>query len=167
MPVPQAWVLFLVNLLANPVFVYACSFLFSRDDAGSNAIKGIYFAFGIVAPVVMSVLQSLGGGKKDVADVLRWFFFPVPIFSLSSGFQNISNISVFNAAFGGGPKSSFSKDVALYNLLFLLISIPFYWTIIACFEMKVFDNICFCRCIKNIGKNRNTLFGAYGSFAEV
>ena len=53
LPLPYVWVLFLINLLANPVFVYACSLLFRRDDAGSNAIKGIYFFFGLVGPIII------------------------------------------------------------------------------------------------------------------
>ena len=49
---------------------------------------------------------------------------------------------MFSVATGLDAKSSFDKDVALYNLIFLLASVPFYWIIIASFEMKVFDNIC-------------------------
>ena len=74
---------------------------------------------------------------------------------------------MFSVATGLDAKSSFDKDVALYNLIFLLASVPFYWIIIASFEMKVFDNICLCRCIKKVGKSRNELFGTYGSFVDV
>ena len=76
----------MINLFANPVFVYAVSFLFKRDEAGATAIKAIFFFFGLIAPILIQVLSSIGGKKKDVADVLKWFFYPVPIFSLCSGF---------------------------------------------------------------------------------
>ena len=56
---PQIWILFIVNLFANPVFVYAVSFFFERDEAGSLAIKGIYFIFGTIVPVAISILQVL------------------------------------------------------------------------------------------------------------
>lgn len=55
--IPQVWIIFLVNLFANPVFVYAVSFFFERDEAGSLAIKAIYFIFGIIVPVAISILQ--------------------------------------------------------------------------------------------------------------
>ena len=74
---------------------------------------------------------------------------------------------MFSVATGLDAKSSFDKDVALYNLIFLLASVPFYWIIVASFEMKVFDNICLCRCIKKAGRSRNELFGTYGSFVDV
>ena len=53
---PKVWILFVVNLFANPVFVYAVSFFFERDEAGSLAIKGIYFIFGTIVPVAISIL---------------------------------------------------------------------------------------------------------------
>ena len=72
----------MINLLANPLFVYALSFLFKRDDGGSNAIKGIYFFFGIIAPIVLLILSIISDKMKDLSDTLRWFFLPFPIFSL-------------------------------------------------------------------------------------
>jgi hypothetical protein len=44
---------FIINLFANPVFVYAISFFFDRDEAGSLAIKVIFFIFGIIAPITV------------------------------------------------------------------------------------------------------------------
>ena len=35
---------------------YAISFFFDRDEAGSLAIKGIYFIFGTIVPVAISIL---------------------------------------------------------------------------------------------------------------
>ena len=55
--VPYAWLFFVINLFANPVFVYAVSFFFNRDEAGSLAIKVIYFVFGIIAPITVLILE--------------------------------------------------------------------------------------------------------------
>jgi hypothetical protein len=54
--VPNAWVLFLVNVFTNPAFVYAFSFFFDKDDAGSLVIKMLYIVIGIVGPISMSIL---------------------------------------------------------------------------------------------------------------
>ena len=42
------------------------------------------------------------------------------------------------------PPDSLSFDVAGLALIFLLLSIPFYWGLVICFEMKVFDSL-LCR----------------------
>lgn len=54
--VPDAWVLFLVNVFTNPAFVYAFSFFFDKDDAGSLVIKMLYIVIGVVGPIALSIL---------------------------------------------------------------------------------------------------------------
>jgi hypothetical protein len=72
--VPYAWLFFVINLFANPVFVYAISFFFNRDEAGSLAIKVIYFVFGIIAPITILILANINNTTKDVANVIKWIF---------------------------------------------------------------------------------------------
>lgn len=55
--VPDVWLIFLLTTFANPVFLYAFSFLFTNEEKASLMIKIIYFTLGIVAPLAMSFLQ--------------------------------------------------------------------------------------------------------------
>ena len=68
--VPYTWLFFIINLFANPVFVYAISFLFDRDEAGSLAIKIIYFIFGLLAPITILILELINNETK----ILKWIF---------------------------------------------------------------------------------------------
>lgn len=92
--VPHAWVLFLVNTFTNPPFIYFLSFLFEKDESGSSFVKMIYIVFGIIAPIAISILQVVDKTTQDVGDVLRWFFYPVPIFSLTFGYISIANRAI-------------------------------------------------------------------------
>jgi len=49
--VPGVWYLFVLICFSNPVFIYAFSFFFSKDETGSFVIKIVYFVFGIIAPL--------------------------------------------------------------------------------------------------------------------
>ena len=91
--VPHVWLLFLLVVLANPVFVYAMSFLFSKEDAGSFAIKLLYMTFGFVAPFAMSFLQVFTN-TVQTAKVLRWFFMVLPIYDLCHGFMMLTQIDL-------------------------------------------------------------------------
>jgi len=53
---PKVEYLFLLLIFANPVFIYAFSFLFNKDEGGSLFMKIIYFCFGIIAPITVAVL---------------------------------------------------------------------------------------------------------------
>lgn len=89
--VPKAWVLFVINVFTNSAFVYALSFLFEKDDSGSLAVKMIFFVFGLIAPIVVSILQVVNENTKKVGDILQWIGYPVPIYSLSGGYKAIAN----------------------------------------------------------------------------
>lgn len=89
--IPGVEVLFLIVIFANPAFIYFFSFLFDKDEAGSLAIKMLYFVMGIIAPIAVSVLEVIES-TKDAGQILRWFFYPIPIFSLTYGYIAISNI---------------------------------------------------------------------------
>jgi hypothetical protein len=53
---PNGWALFIVMIFSNPAFIYFFSFLMPTEESGSLAIKIIYFLFGIIAPIAVSVL---------------------------------------------------------------------------------------------------------------
>lgn len=91
--VPYAWVLLILVVLANPAFVYFFSFFFEKDDAGSLSVKLLYMLFGVIAPLAVSILQFVEK-TKDVGNVLRWFFYPFPIYSLANGYLSISQRSL-------------------------------------------------------------------------
>lgn len=55
--VPQVEIIFLIMIFANPAFVYFFSFLFEKDETGSLILKMFYFVMGMIAPIVVSVLQ--------------------------------------------------------------------------------------------------------------
>jgi hypothetical protein len=91
--IPNVYWLFIAIVLANPAFIYFFSFLFEKDDAGSLAIKLVYFLFGMIAAIAITILQVFPT-TSDIANVLRWFFYIFPIFSLTSGYMSISNKSI-------------------------------------------------------------------------
>jgi hypothetical protein len=55
--VPKVHYLFITVVFANPAFIYAFSFFFEKDESGSLVIKMIYFLFGVIAPIAVSILQ--------------------------------------------------------------------------------------------------------------
>jgi hypothetical protein len=88
--VPEVQWLFLAVIFANPAFIYAFSFLFEKDETGSFVVKMFYFCFGMIAPIAISVLQVVNSTTIEVADVLRWFFYPIPVYSLTFGYMSIA-----------------------------------------------------------------------------
>ena len=69
---------------------YFFSFLFDKDDAGSLAIKMVYFLIGVVAPITVSILEIVNPDTKAVGQALRWVFYPITVFSLCYGYISIS-----------------------------------------------------------------------------
>lgn len=144
--VPQVWVLFVGVTLANPVFVYALSFLFAKEDAGSFAIKLLYMTFGFVAPFAMSFLQIFPS-TEATARVLRWFFMLLPIYDLCHGFMMITQIDLTRIIYQIPPTEdlpSYDWRIAGYDALFLLLALPLGWSIVFAFEYKIFDYL-MCR----------------------
>jgi len=89
--IPDVEWLFLVTTFANPAFIYFFSFLFEKDEAGSLTIKMVYFILGIIAPIAVVILQVVNQTTNDVANVLRWFFYPFPVYCLTYGYMSIGN----------------------------------------------------------------------------
>lgn len=91
--VPDVEYLFLITIFANPAFIYFFSFLCDKDETGSLLIKLVYFVIGIIGPIAISVLQVIPK-TMDTANYLRWFFYPIPIYSLSFGYISIANMEI-------------------------------------------------------------------------
>jgi len=157
---PKVEYLFLVAVFANPAFIYFFSFLFDKDEAGSLAIKMLYFLLGIIAPITVSILQVLPN-TVDVANVLRWFFYPFPAYSLTFGYISIANRQIIQIVDGlSQPPDVYSDKVAGPSLIFLLSSIVFYWLLVVMFEYKVFDVLL---CKRGVGSNnRQSLIKSFG-----
>lgn len=83
---PYGWALFLVMIFTNPAFLYFFSFLMPTEESGSLAVKITYFLFGIIAPIAVSVLSFVNETTINVAKVLKWFFYPFPIYCLTFGY---------------------------------------------------------------------------------
>jgi hypothetical protein len=81
---PNAWVFFIVYIFINPVFVYALSAMFQSEATASIMIRIIYIILGVIFPVILASLLYLPD-TYALGQILRWFFFIFPIFSLDYG----------------------------------------------------------------------------------
>ena len=145
--VPDVWVLFIVNILANPAFIYFLSFLFEKEETGSLFTKMVFFVIGIIAPIAIAVLQVINEDTIHVANILRWFFYPFPIFCLTFGYMSISNRDILKLFGDIDPNRTlkpFDMDVAGPSLYFLCGAVVFYWLLVVAFELKIIDTL-LCR----------------------
>jgi len=111
--------------------------MFDKDEAGSLSIKMLYFIMGIIAPITVSVLEVVNPDTKEVGQVLRWLFYPFPVFSLTYGYIAISNKEIVAQVLSGTGvviPDSFSMEVAGPSLIFLIAGIPFYWILVVLLE---------------------------------
>ena len=152
--VPDVGFLFLATMLSNPVFIYFFSFFFDKDESGSLVIKMFYFVFGIIAPITVSVLLVVNDTTNKVAEIMRWFFYPFPIYSITYGYMSIAQRSIIQLVKREAePPAPLSYDVAGLAFIFLLGCIPVYWILIVCFEMKVFDTL-MCKKASNVAGDK-------------
>lgn len=140
--VPDVQWLFLATIFANPAFVYFFTFLFDKDETGSLVIKMFYFIMGMIAPITVSVLQVVNPTTLKVANILRWFFYPIPVYSLTFGYMSIAQRAIIAAVNNEREAKPLSKAVAGLALIFLVAAIPIFWILVIMFENKVFDVIC-------------------------
>lgn len=137
---PKVEYIFLVVVFANPAFIYAFSFLFDKDESGSLVIKMIFFLFGIIAPITISILQVVNESTQNVANILKWFFYPLPVYSLTFGYMSIANRALIQIVNRSDVEPDiFGDQVAGPSLYFLIAAVPFYWILVICFEQKLFD----------------------------
>jgi hypothetical protein len=166
--VPDVGYLFLATMLSNPVFIYFFSFFFDKDETGSLVIKMVYFVIGIIAPIAVSVLQVVDETTNNIANIMRWFFYPFPIYSVTYGYMSITQRSIIQLVMRKTePLAPLSSDVAGLALYFLCGCIPVYWILVICFEMKVFDTLA-CKKGSNAsaGKDRVEVFKAHNTIDE-
>lgn len=72
--------------------IHLCAFLFfQKEETASLAIKMIYFVIGLIAPLTIAILQLVARKYYDIANIIRWVFYPFPIFSMTFGYMSICN----------------------------------------------------------------------------
>jgi hypothetical protein len=130
-------VLFLIFILVNPVFVYFFSFLFEKDGTASIITRLFYILTGAILPLAVSILAVIPA-TVDVAKVVKWIFYIIPIYSLNMGIIDIGNRKVESAINHREIYQPLDITVAGASILFLFFSVFFYWGIIYLFEVRAF-----------------------------
>jgi len=140
--VPGVYKLFGLVIFANPVFIYFVSFFFDKDESGSLAINIIFFIFGIIAPISLTILQIISVDMYNASQTLRWLFLPIPIFSLTFGYISIINIDTITYLIKTESGIDvdlhpFDNEVAGPSYNFLLYCIPVYWALVIMKETNI------------------------------
>jgi ABC-type multidrug transport system fused ATPase/permease subunit len=135
---PKVEALFAITVFANPPFIYFVSFIFRKEESGSLFTKLLHFVLGLIAPITFVILQFVNEKTLNIYEILRWFAYPFPIFSLIFGYINISNreITMWIYELEEEP-AIYGTYVAGYSLYFLLGSVAVYWALVALLEMQV------------------------------
>ena len=153
--------MFVLIVFANPLYLYALSFFFENEESGGFAVNIIFFIWGIVTPICISVLQVVSVEMFKNAQSLRWYFYPVPIFSLTYGYMAIINIDLITYMVQSEKKDDekirditvWDLDVAGPSYTFLVMSLVFYSLLVILFEAKFFNTlynlICLCKLSRN------------------
>jgi len=81
---PEAWIIVIIFIFANPVFVYFLSWLFDNEGTASIITRLIYILLGSILPIAVNFLLIFPS-TVDIGNILKWFFYIFPIFSLNSG----------------------------------------------------------------------------------
>jgi ATP-binding cassette subfamily A (ABC1) protein 3 len=77
---------------------------------------------------------------QNIANILKWFFYPLPVYSLTFGYMSIANRALIQFVNKQDVEPEiFSDQIAGPSLYFLVAAVPFYWILVICFEQKVFD----------------------------
>ena len=71
MDLPQVWILIVINIFANPPFLYAMSFIFDKADSASTAVGFLLFLVGFLGPIAIFILTIIDS-TRDIALVLKW-----------------------------------------------------------------------------------------------
>lgn len=53
---PDGWIIILLFIFANPLFIYFLSFLFENEGSASIITRLIYILLGSIVPIAVSVL---------------------------------------------------------------------------------------------------------------
>lgn len=135
---PEAWVIILVFILVNPLFIYVFSCLFDSDSSASIITRLTYVFIGAILPTAIQFLLIFPT-TVNVGKVIKWFFYVLPIYSLNIGISNIANRQIMAIVFKNKDlQNPLSMEVAGPSLAFLAASIPLYWIVLALYENKAF-----------------------------
>jgi ABC-type transport system involved in cytochrome bd biosynthesis fused ATPase/permease subunit len=98
----------------------------------------LHFLLGLIAPIAFVILQFINEKTINTYELLRWFAYPFPIFSLIFGYINISNREILMWVNGLAEEPGiYSEYVAGHSLYFLLGSVGVYWLLVAIIELRV------------------------------
>jgi len=97
---PYGWLFILVNIFANPIFIYFLSTIFKTSQAALIVTIFIYLFGNLVLPIVLLVLTSIESTEK-YAKVIRWFFCPLPIYDVGKGFYEVLINNLIGSLTGG------------------------------------------------------------------
>lgn len=86
---PGGSLLLILNVFANPIFIYFFSSFFNQSNLARQAILFLYLLVAIILPLAIAFLQLATDTTKLVATILKWIFIPIPVFSTCLGFYNI------------------------------------------------------------------------------
>lgn len=81
---PSVWVIFLLFVVTNPLFLYCWSHLFEKEGPAGTSVRMLFIfvggAFGIAA-IILQFFES----TRTVGLIIRYIFCILPIFSLVYG----------------------------------------------------------------------------------
>jgi hypothetical protein len=108
--------------------------MFDNESSASIITRLSYVFLGAILPTAIQFLLIFPT-TVEVGRVIRWCFYPLPIYSLNIGISNIANRQIMAIVFKNPDlESPLSMEVAGPSLVFLGACIPLYWLIIAAYE---------------------------------
>lgn len=142
MDIPQAWIILVIFIFVNPVFVYTLSFMFETEGSASILTRLLYILLGGIIPLAVQFLEIFES-TVTIGKIVRWFFYIFPIFSLNFGVQNIASRKVFAVVENRSSYDPLDMAVAGPSVIFLLVDIFFYWLLVISFEKKFWQMLKF------------------------
>lgn len=147
MELPSVWILIVINIFANPPFLYAMSFIFQKAESASTAVGFLLFLVGFLGPIAVFILTIIDD-TRDIAVAIKYPLSLIPLFAVSSGIITISMrffIALLSASESERLRVTtpepFDDVAAGVQLKMILISIPIYWLIIAIIDSGLLFNI--------------------------
>jgi len=86
---PKYWILLVLNIFANPIFIYVMSGLFKSSASARSAVMYLYLLLGIVLPMFLMILMFVKS-TRELSTFITQFFLIFPIFAIANGYLNIS-----------------------------------------------------------------------------
>jgi len=132
--------LFAAFSFANPVFIYAISFLFEQDAKASVLVRIFFFTFGGVAPIALQVLEVVNKRTKEIGEELKVYFTYVPIYNLTYGYLSIVNRELYEMLrrLEKGELTPLKWDVAGEPLHMLVVTFVLSFIVLILYEVGLF-----------------------------